>query len=329
MGKDLNSKILRKKLYESVYKNTLNPPSKGNKISLRFQSYLNRKIFNYAMKANPIIEQEVAGFSLSMPFSHILPFYLKNFPYYSRNLVRLANYTFQKFDDLKLIDVGANIGDTIALLREELHFPILAVEGDPYYFDLLERNAIRFSDTVLVNSYLGEFCEELNIASTKDRGTGRLKVAEDSISKVRIKALDEVIEENLQFQDSKILKIDTDGFDFKILRGATSFLAKSKPLVFFEYDPFLLSNSGDDAKEVFQFLLDLGYENILLYDNFGELMLSTYLGNQQLITEINSYLLGRMSQLYFDICVFHGDDNDLFRTARTSELAFFKRSKSV
>lgn len=329
MNENLNAEMLKKKLYESVYGNTLNPATKGKKIVSRFQNYLNRKMFNYAMKINPIIEQEVAGFSLYMPFSHSLPFYLKKFPYYSKNLVRLANYTFQKFGTLKLIDVGANIGDTIALLRKERCYPILAIEGDPYYFKLLEKNAAEFSDTVLVNSYLGEFCEELNVSSTKDRGTGGLKVVENSISKIQIKTLDETIKGNLQFQDSKILKIDTDGFDFKILRGATSFLLKSKPLVFFEYDPFLLKNNGEDSKEVFKFLLNLGYENILLYDNFGELMLSAHLGSQQLIAEINSYLLGRMSQFYCDICAFHGDDNDLFRTARASELTFFERSKSA
>jgi hypothetical protein len=39
--------------------------------------------------------------------------------------------------------------------------------------------------------------------------------------------------------NSKMLKIDTDGFDTLILKSAVDFLKRAKPIIFFEYDPFL------------------------------------------------------------------------------------------
>jgi hypothetical protein len=87
---------------------------------------------------DPIIEQKIAGKKLKLPFSHRLPLYMWLFPQYATNLGRIARYTFEKYSDLTLIDVGANIGDSIAIVRENGHFPILSVEGDSSFFALLE-----------------------------------------------------------------------------------------------------------------------------------------------------------------------------------------------
>lgn len=35
----------------------------------------------------------------------------------------------QKYPDLSLIDIGTNVGDTVAIVRQDAHYPILCVEG--------------------------------------------------------------------------------------------------------------------------------------------------------------------------------------------------------
>ncbi|MBD2129906.1 hypothetical protein NDI39_22750 [Microcoleus sp. ZQ-A2] len=92
----------------------------------------------------PLISYKIAGFNLLLPFSHQLPFILKTYPLYSSNLARLAKYVKEKYEHLKFIDIGANIGDSIALLRKEAVFPILCIEGDEQFLSALEKNATFF-----------------------------------------------------------------------------------------------------------------------------------------------------------------------------------------
>ncbi|WP_430666882.1 FkbM family methyltransferase [Helicobacter suis] len=54
------------------------------------------------------------------------------------------------------------------------------------------------------------------------------------------------------------IKIDTDGFDFKILRGAYKTLKDNKPVLFFEWDYVHLANQSEVALSIFAFLSNLG-----------------------------------------------------------------------
>jgi hypothetical protein len=55
------------------------------------------------------------------------------------------------------------------------------------------------------------------------------------------------------------LKIDTDGFDFKVLRGAAVLLASQKPLLFFELVPSLTPTALEDLA----WLQSAGYEQLV------------------------------------------------------------------
>ena len=48
---------------------------------------------------------------------HVIERLLTSHKYYSRNLARLAKYIEHKYANYAIIDVGANIGDTAALVR--------------------------------------------------------------------------------------------------------------------------------------------------------------------------------------------------------------------
>ena len=123
-----------------------------------------------------------------------------------------------------------------------------------------------------------------------------------------------------------MIKIDTDGFDSIILKGSLDFLVMARPVIFFEYDPFFLTKQGDDGISIFPILSSIGYSKMLIYDNFGDYILSTELTNSVIIEEIHNYFSGRGGNRYCDICVFHSDDNDLFEKIRISEILFFKKN---
>lgn len=293
----------------------------------RFKGQIVDRLFNRLKKQNPLVETFIGQYKIQVPFSHQLPFILKSFPYYSANLARIARQVHGKYPGLKFIDVGANIGDSVALLRTEATFPILCIEGDDYFFSILEINAARFADVHLAKNYVGESTVEVNAVSVEIGGTAHLSHNETGGKIIYLKKLSAILEDNTLFQWSKMLKVDTDGFDNQILRGSTDFLEEAKPVVFFEYDPFFLSQQNDNGLSIFGTLAAIGYQKLLIYENNGELLLSTNIDNSRLLEDITHFYTGRKGIRYCDICVFHEEDDDLFDIVRKSEIHFFEQSR--
>lgn len=91
-----------------------------------------------AAVADPPVRFELEGMSLLLPLSHDLPRLRGQFPLYSDNLRRLAAAAAAKYADLVVVDIGANVGDSVALVRAAApDAPILCVEGDPRYLEFL------------------------------------------------------------------------------------------------------------------------------------------------------------------------------------------------
>jgi FkbM family methyltransferase len=291
----------------------------------RLKANIFTRLFYKIIKlSDPLISYEIAGFNLLIPFSHQLPFILKTYPLYSSNLARLAKYVKQKYEHLKFIDVGANIGDSIALLRKEAEFPILCIEGDEQFLSVLEKNATLFAEVDIVKAYLGECSNTIRGTTIKQGGTAHLSTNKVGDNIIEVKKLSDVLKDYPSFWQSKMIKVDTDGFDCKILRGAADFLKSAKPIIFFEYDPFFLAEQGDDGTSIFKDLSNYGYKNLLIYDNFGDLMLSVNINNSRILEELHLYFSGRLGHRYCDICVFHTEDSDLFEIAREREIQFFE-----
>ncbi|OJW78852.1 FkbM family methyltransferase [Spirosoma sp. 48-14] len=300
----------------------------NNSLSTRVKNRLINMCFNKIKGSNPLIETYIGKYRLRLPFSHQLPFIIKLFPNYSTNLARIARKALEKYHDLKFIDIGANIGDTVALLRSEESFPILCIEGDDYFFSILEKNASNFSDVYLAKCYVGESTERINAVSVEIGGTARLVQDSSKDNIILIKDILSIVEDYPLFKSSKIIKIDTDGFDNKIIRGSADFIKLAKPIIFFEYDPYFLSKQNDDSISIFSNLLDMGYKNVLIYENDGDYVLSAELTNKSLLEDITHFYSGRLSKKYCDICAFHEEDNDLFLQIRSDEINFFKKFRN-
>lgn len=71
---------------------------------------------------------------------------------------------------------------------------------------------------------------------------------------------------------ANFIKVDTDGFDFKVLRSAKEYLAESKPSLFFEWDKEHLEVQGEDYLSIFSLLEECGYKDLVIFDNFGSML---------------------------------------------------------
>ena len=64
------------------------------------------------------------------------------------------------------------------------------------------------------------------------------------------------------------IKVDTDGFDFEVLRGGEGTLMRDQPAIFFELEAHLLENARKDLV----WLQGLGYRRFICLDYFGKLV---------------------------------------------------------
>lgn len=264
---------------------------------------------------------------LSMPENHKIFEYMGALKYYDRNLSRLLPIVIEKYKNLPMIDIGANIGDTLAILRNDGVFcPTLCIEGDDEYFPYLQKNTEKYDDVTLKKIFLGAMDEIKKMSVVRDNaGTSHL---DNSEKQVEILTLDTVLNNYEKFQSAKFLKIDTDGFDNIVLKGAKNYLAKTKPIIFMEYFPDDLARQGDNGLDVFNYLTNLGYKKALMYANVGELMFSFNVFDSDFIEEMRDFFTKNERIPYCDLCLFHEEDLDLFVNCRRSELDFFRKEKN-
>ena len=257
----------------------------------------------------------VHGVSLSMPFEHALPGILRETPNYELEIVRGIQYLLHEGRKPIVVDVGANIGDTVASIPERDRAEFLCIEGSPYFFEFLKENFGNAHNVRMVNAMVTDPEGERNPVQaqfSEKGGTAQVIVLQQSASEGALpqRTLDSILADFPDFQKCNFLKIDTDGYDYKVLLGSETLLKTSKPIVHFElmftwWRQFGNSNWRDAAK----FLSDLGYNNCLLYDNLGYLIDTERLDAPRLLPSLEPYGLRRKLSFYVNVLAFHDDDS--------------------
>jgi len=183
-------------------------------------------------------EVKYGNFVLQCDSSHHLPRILALWPDFGRNLADIV--LALQVHKPRVIDVGANIGDTALLLaRFAPGATVLCVEGDPQFIADLKLNTAQITGVTLVQAILLDRSFETRGKFVVTHGTAHLQVdaAGDTI---RMLALDDWLKDNVEFSTPDLIKVDTDGFDVPILRGAKGTLMSSRPVVFYELAPALV-----------------------------------------------------------------------------------------
>jgi FkbM family methyltransferase len=141
------------------------------------------------------------------------------------------------FDGMVAVDVGAYIGDTIAhFMRKVRPSKILAFEGLKSNFEALEKwvKSENIDDVATIsNAFLGAAPGKVHmnsmIGGVDPRATSRSVGGAGDI--VDVSTLDNMLLRELQIDNVDLIKIDVEGADLDVLRGASSILTKSKPAV--------------------------------------------------------------------------------------------------
>jgi FkbM family methyltransferase len=274
---------------------------------------------------DPLVTYELEGRKIVLPLSHDLPLIRRLHRDYSANLGRVALAVASARPDGTAIDIGANVGDSVAIIRRATALPILCVEGDARFARILRANLPALgTDIEVYEGLVGDQTGTAQHTLWTERGTARL-VSRESEPAVTTTSMEDLLRAFPRFASPALVKIDTDGFDTRILRGALPALRRMprKPVLFFEYDPYLLAQNGEDGLAMLRDLGLAGYSKGLVYDNVGDLMLTADVDDRSLWGELHSYFSGRAATRYMDLCLFAGNDLDLFEAVRANELEHF------
>lgn len=269
------------------------------------------------------ISHRIGEIDIILPAEHKLPFYQKSFKLYDRKLGCIAKIISDTYPDSIAVDIGANVGDSAATIREKCNMTVVCIEGELYFYKYLLMNQKAVGNIVPVFAFIGDEEKTIRGEIVPAYGTAGIKSSGNNLIKVR-KLESLLIEEKIALDKVKLIKTDTDGFDFTIMLGSKNFIASHKPSVFFEYDLF---NGADIKKsiETIQLLEELHYK-FIMYDNFGHLLSSVQHDAVERFLEINTYLLSSKKYgggiCYLD--VFATVDNRIYELVRLQESAFIK-----
>jgi FkbM family methyltransferase len=281
----------------------------------------------WAAHGDPLVTYRIAGHDVVMPLSHDLPVILSGWPHYAQNLARLTAMSAQARADLTIVDIGANIGDTAVLVRGTVAAPILCVEGDELFLDVLYRNVERLRDIEVEEAYVATFTDDPDRTRTVLRraGTAALVPSASGTRPARpLRSLPDILSSHTRFASPGLVKIDTDGADSRIIVSNRELLARARPVVFFEFAPLWAARTGDENPyRAITALAETGYQGALVYAHTGELLLVTRVTEPHAWTDLGRYTLNHGDGSYFDIAAFHADDAELFEQASAAERKFF------
>ncbi len=236
-------------------------------------------------------------------------------------LSRLVALALTKYPDLAVIDVGANFGDTAAVVKTAGDVAIFCIEGDPRVFEILQQNMRQFPDVTARNVLLGERVEDLPVVFQKE-GWNLTVVpnAGPTSTTVSLTTLDECTRELTDLDRYRVLKVDVEGFDCRVIRGGLSYIERVRPLILMEYNRENMDAIGENGLDTLLRLRDAGYSAIVYFDQSGRMLLSTTLDEIDLIRDLHDYANGRDGSIYYvDLCLFHSDDSELAATFTRAE----------
>ena len=244
---------------------------------------------------------------MKLPLSHPLPDYLSQFPFYDRLPRRLSEYIHHKYGHLSCIDVGANIGDTIASFYKRDTDTFLGIEPAPTFAKLLADNWGWNRNVTVVSEACSSSSGEGAFVIQENNGTASILQTEDGVT-LSVRALDEIVSDHPFAMNSNVVKIDTDGHDFEVIAGCAGLLSRNLPAVLFECVACENSTYVEDCLRTLKSLERIGYKGFLVYDNLGNLMGRYSLCGLSPFQNLLFCQLTGGNLYYFDILVMKDED---------------------
>jgi FkbM family methyltransferase len=263
----------------------------------------------------------IGRFELLLSGDHLLDRYQTEYRLTDTALGEIVRLAALKYPDLTAVDIGANVGDTAALMCRHLDIPVLCVEGHPAFIALLRRNVARLPAGIeIAECLVGPADGPVSTDQLrKHNGTATLRpafAAADSAAQIPVRPLADVLRDHPRFRRPRLIKTDTDGADFDILLSSLDLIGACRPILYFEYKPDIRQDGIAQSIQAITALGAAGYTRFVVYDNFGNYLETVEHDAAERFLDLNRYLLshaifGHRDIHYLDVCAFGAQDEDL------------------
>ena len=237
-----------------------------------------------------------------------------------------------KLNSFEFIDVGANIGDTLSIVKMwDPFIKTTCIEPSSYFFKLLKKNSIQFKNVNLVNKLLcpNYLIDKIEYQSSGQTGATTIRHNEHSQHFETISFEEILINNNTNY----VIKSDTDGFDVIIINSLINAIIKKKfqvPIIYFEGPTESDMNLGNISSWLLllEKLISKKY-NILFFMNNG----LPYANAQKNITTAKSIMTALHQSFfynqafchYFDILAYQDSvDNSFLKLEEKWPLSWLK-----
>jgi FkbM family methyltransferase len=320
------------RVFQAAFDRLLTLPVGSTSRMLLFRA-LRRLYRSFAKGRNLLVRYSVDGREIYFPALHDAPFNWKFVPDNSKSLGRVALACAGKYPESVIVDVGANVGDSAAIIRSYgVSNRIISVEGVAEFYEVLVRNAELLGDVTPVLAFVAA-SEHRAAANLRVLPGGNAVVCEDpaafgipsgSMPTIDCKflTLDQVVEQHAAGASVKLLKTDIEGYDLPVLNGSLAFIARHRPVVYLELHVSEQDERvrGVSWQDLWSNLRALGYAKALYWYNSDDFLCMLDLErDDHVIGDIHDYFRNRAGRLYLDVCLIHGEDADLAQTVCAGE----------
>jgi FkbM family methyltransferase len=170
---------------------------------------------------------------------------------------------------MTIFDVGANIGSTTLNFAKKVGSDgkVFSFEPDPLNYSIALKNISlnKFSCITLFNLGLGSIKETASLYNVNENNRGMLRILDKagepnnfSKSTIEIYTIDQIMTEK-KISRPDIIKIDVEGYELRVLKGAEKTLKEYMPILFIELDDNNLREQKSSALALIQYVRSLGY----------------------------------------------------------------------
>jgi FkbM family methyltransferase len=162
-----------------------------------------------------------------------------------------------------VLDIGANIGShTIAYAdKVGVRGRVIAFEPNPDAFECLQYNMKDYRNVELRNEAAGLSGKVVLIKHPENIGMTYVENSDKGFKTVSI--------DSLNLDKCNFIKIDVEGFELNVLKGAEQTLKRFKPALLIEINTFALARNNVTNQDVFDYLTELGYSYRNIYTQQG------------------------------------------------------------
>lgn len=266
------------------------------------------------------VTTRIGRFDMLVPAESLLSRITDEQPFRNLAIGVIAKFVGDRNPDAILIDVGANVGGTAAMMASFCRNPLVLVEPSNLYLPYLQKNAAQFPNSVRIVK--GIITDGTVGSPTLEHHRGTARVVDgparpgDAILQLRLG--------DVRGDGVELVKIDADGWDFKIIEGSIEWIGKQQPILYYEAE---VDTPGEleHASRVVESCRLVGYTSAILWDDAGCLVCAT--DRFEDVGDLFRYLLECRSQpaqqrlFAFNVGLFHGNDRAIYEQVA----AYFRR----